>query len=222
LDLDPTLRTRSTLDPFPTAGFQNDGSDLKRSRTGIGESGPPDLDLRAPTLLGFGSNRERWLRIGRLAGFGARGGGDCSPETAPAAEVRWSWAISVLRGSKLLELGSGRFSAACVIHLGLLRCLGRLGKEETTAARICTAAPAGVRCSGRWDDLRSTTTSAKGEGRHTGAHRGLEVGWSAAEDGRRQRASGGDDRCSWGRSTQGASRCWAPWITSGGSCGASR
>jgi hypothetical protein len=40
--------------------------------------------------------------------------------------------ISVLRGSKQLELGSRGFSATWVNHLGLRRGSGRLGEKEST------------------------------------------------------------------------------------------
>jgi hypothetical protein len=98
------------------------------------------------------------------------------PATNPVAEARRSWAISVLRGSKQLELGFGRFSATWVNHLGHCGAWEGSGRKNQRWGRIRMAALTGVWRSGSWDDLRPTTTSIKGAGKDTDAHRGLEAG----------------------------------------------
>jgi hypothetical protein len=104
------------------------------------------------------------------------GGGAAAPATNPVAEARRSWAISVLRGSKQLKLGSGRFNATWVNHLGHCGAWEGSGRKNRWRGRICMAALAGAWHSGSWDDLRPTTTSAKGAEKDTDAHRELEAG----------------------------------------------
>jgi hypothetical protein len=112
-----------------------DGPDLNLGRTGTRSSGPLDQalaawikgdgDLILPT--GRGSDSSGGLGIRAVAIARRR-----PNSTAAQGSARWSFSNPSLRGSKLLEPGSGVTSVARLTHLGYLPSLA--GSGATRAA----------------------------------------------------------------------------------------